>query len=298
MLRGKDLVFIPVYPLFKLIYHLHLKRGDFPIVMNTLDTIEAVKAGKSLARFGDGELGIVCNGRNIGFQSADNRLGAELQRVLQSDNENCLIGLPGFFNGMNGRKLASRLFWTYTVVHNWKKWSRLICRNRLYADAHATRFYMDYKKPAFSEQVVEKWKEVWRNRRVLIVEGEKTKLGIGNDLFDYVQGIERIVCPAHNAYAAYHRILETVTEKYAPEKDLLVLIALGPTATVLAYDLAQSGYHAVDIGHIDLEYMWMRMGARKVSAVRGKAVNEYHGRQMEDEADDSVYRRQIVNIID
>lgn len=36
----------------------------------------------------------------------------------------------------------------------------------------------------------------------------------------------------------------------------LVLAALGPTATVLAYDLCNKGYQAIDIGHLDVEYEW------------------------------------------
>lgn len=31
----------------------------------------------------------------------------------------------------------------------------------------------------------------------------------------------------------------------------LILIALGMTATVLAYDLSKAGFWAIDIGHID-----------------------------------------------
>ena len=39
-------------------------------------------------------------------------------------------------------------------------------------------------------------------------------------------------------------------------KNKLILIALGPTATILAYDLYKLGYRAIDIGHIDIEYEW------------------------------------------
>ena len=297
MLRYKDLLFLPFYPLFKFIYNLYRKRGDFPQVMDSFTTIEAIKSGKSLSRFGDGELGIICKGRNIGFQSSNNQLGMELKRVLQSDDENCMIGLPGLFDGMKNRKLDSRIFWVYTLVCNWKEWRKLIKRDKVYADTQATRFYINYTDTAFSEKIVEKWKEVWKDRHILIVEGEKTKLGIGNDLFENVRSMERILCPAHNAYAAYNDILKAITTRYTPEKEFLILLALGPTATVLAHDLAKAGYHAIDIGHIDLEYMWMRMGAKKVSAVKGKEVNEYHGEQTDCETTDSSYLRQIVETI-
>jgi hypothetical protein len=42
--------------------------------------------------------------------------------------------------------------------------------------------------------------------------------------------------------------------------DKLILIALGPTATVLAYDLAKKGYQAIDIGHLPSCYEVVKNG--------------------------------------
>ena len=38
------------------------------------------------------------------------------------------------------------------------------------------------------------------------------------------------------------------------DKDSLFALALGPTATVLAYDLSLQGYQALDLGHIVKSY--------------------------------------------
>ena len=54
----------------------------------------------------------------------------------------------------------------------------------------------------------------------------------------------------------------------------MILLALGPTATILAYDLALKGYQAIDIGHVDIEYEWFRMGATHKVPVPNKFVNE------------------------
>jgi glycosyltransferase family protein len=297
MMRVKDLIFLFVYPLFKVVYDLHRKRGDFPRVMDTIETIDAIKAGSSLSRFGDGEFGIISDDKSIGFQTTDNQLRIELQRVLQSKSNRCMIGIPNVFNGMKGRNLDSRLFWTYKIVRNWRKWNKLISLDKIYADSLSTRFYINYSDRGFSNRVVEKWKEVWNDRQVIIVEGEKTKLGIGNDLFANARSIERILCPANNAWDIYDDIKKNIITKYPSTKNYLVLIALGPTATVLAYDLAKSGYHAVDVGHIDIEYMWLKMGVKKKTEVKGKAVNEYRGRQAESTIDDSSYKQQIVAIV-
>ena len=71
-------------------------------------------------------------------------------------------------------------------------------------------------------------------------------------------------------------------------------MALGPTATVLAWDLFQAGYWAVDAGHIDLEYEWMRLGATEKVKVAGKYVNEVAGGDQVEDLVDEAYAAQIV----
>lgn len=76
-------------------------------------------------------------------------------------------------------------------------------------------------------------------------------------MFSGAESIQRIIGPAENAFHAYDKILECCKDQ---TKDKLFLLALGPTATVLACDLCKMGYQAVDIGHIDLEYEWFLKG--------------------------------------
>src|SRR5690554_6135061 len=87
-----------------------------------------------------------------------------------------------------------------------------------------------------------------------------SRSGVGNDLFDNTKSIERIICPAENAYDKFDEILHEIQKL---EKDRLILIALGPTAKPLVYELHKSGYQALDIGHIDPEYEWFLAGATK-----------------------------------
>ena len=58
------------------------------------------------------------------------------------------------------------------------------------------------------------------------------------------------------------------------KKDDLVLIALGPTATVLAYDLSKENIWALDMGHFDIEYEWFLAKTDKKIPVKNKHVNE------------------------
>lgn len=93
-------------------------------------------------------------------------------------------------------------------------------------------------------------------------------------MFSGAESIQRIIGPAENAFHAYDKILECCKDQ---AKDKLFLLALYPTATVLAYDLCKMGYQAVDIGHIDLEYEWFLKGQGCRTEIVGKYNNELAG---------------------
>ena len=103
-------------------------------------------------------------------------------------------------------------------------------------------------------------KGLWNKEEVLIVEGEYTRFGVGNDLLDNAKKVQRIIAPAKNAFGQYQKIKDVVCRH---GKNKLILAILGPTATVLAYDLAREGYWTVDIGQLDVEYGWYLLGAQK-----------------------------------
>ena len=124
----------------------------------------------------------------------------------------------------------------------------------------------------------------------MIVEGEASRLGVGNDLFKNVASIKRILCPAKNSYSRYEDILKECLK--LPEESLYI-IALGPTATVLAYDLAKNNRRALDLGHIDIEYEWFLMGVTEKVPIKNKYVNECRNGKVITKIDDKEYLSQI-----
>ena len=76
----------------------------------------------------------------------------------------------------------------------------------------------------------------------------------------------------YDAYSVYDKILNKVIE--SASSDDLILITLGPTATILAYDLAMKGYQAIDLGQIDNEYEWFMRHATERIIIEGKSVSE------------------------
>lgn len=162
---------------------------------------------------------------------------------------------------------------------------------KIYYDALITRLYMDYKDKSKAKERFEKIKILWNDRDILIVEGEQSRLGINNDLFENCSSIKRILCPVNNAYSKYDEILCEIKKHEKPD---LILIALEPTATVLAYDLAHIGYQAIDIGHIDIEYEWFLQGVKNKVLIKNKFVGEVQDGTKVDALNDNKYNEQVI----
>ena len=78
------------------------------------------------------------------------------------------------------------------------------------------------------------------------------------------------------------------------DREKLVLLALGPTATVMAYDLSHLGFQAIDIGNVDIEYEWYLRGATSKVRIEGKYTSEAVGGRDVEDVPDPVYKSQII----
>lgn len=266
-------------------------------VMSPEETIRYIKEnGCSIARFGDGEFGLITGARKPSFQEEDRDLAGRLKEVCACRDPRLLVCVPHNFKSTGDCNEFARRFWDWWIWDNdnLKKAAECLELNpwstRRFGDAQITRPYMDWKDKSVAGPWFRDLRSLWRGRDVLIVEGEKTRLGVGNDLFSEVQSIQRILCPSVNAFSRYPEILEAAK---AYGKKRLLLLALGPTATVLAYDLALSAYQALDVGHVDIEYEWFLRGATEKIAIPGKYTQEAHGEILLPE-DDADYLSQIV----
>ncbi len=264
-------------------------------IANTNETIDKIIEDKcSIGRFGDGEFYIILNKPDASrFQRNDAALAKRLQEVLIKPLDHFLVCIPLSWKSTSGLKMYAKLFWKSFVAENRHFLSASLSTNRQYYNAQITRFYIDYRHPLVGKETSSRLKRIWEKQDILIIEGEHSKLGIGNDLFDDCNSVKRIICPSKNAFASYGKILSSA-EKYGEDK--LILIALGMTATVLAYDLCANGLWALDVGHVDIEYMWMRMGTKKKCPIPGKYVNEVgNGEQpLNDKGSDGLYKSQII----
>lgn len=250
-----------------------------PTVLSPEETLRrAAERHCSLTRFGDGEFRLIL-GESLGFQHADRQLGMRLAEILNSDRDDILVCLSDVFGSLAAYTPLAQYFWRLHLPRFRSEiLPRLTHRDRPFGNAFVSRPYMDYADKSDASLRFGQWKRFVTGKRLLVVEGRFSRLGIGNDLFDGAASIRRIWCPNREAFRLYDAILGAVKAHAAP--DDLILLALGPTATVLAYDLAAAGYWAVDTGHLDIEYIWMRMGATRKVPIPGRYINEsWHGQE-------------------
>lgn len=283
------LINIFYYPLYRILY-----RKKYKILSDSEVIDRIIKHKLSIARYGDGEFKWMFGLKQNSFQENNKILQKRLNEIINSNNKNIIIGIPNMINTLSKLNIQAKGYWSKFLVRNYKKIKGVLNLNNTYCNTNITRPYIDYKNK--SKKLMKKkfdlLKNIWNHRNILIVEGEFSKLGINNDLFSNAKSIRRIICPAKNAFNKYdiilHRIVNTV------KKDDLVLISLGPTATVLAYDLSKKNIQSIDLGHTDVEYSWYLLNAKYKIPIKNKFVNEAQSKNMELTYNEE-YEKQIID---
>lgn len=295
-------IFRPIYvPLIEKLRFLKIQK-QYPIhVMSARQTIKYIKKnGCSISRYGDGEFHTMVNSRDLGFQTYSESLAEDLKGAITGADERVLICFPRCIVSTVGMKTFSAKYWRSWGINNSTriKIYQFVESNKkdyIFGDAMLTRPYIDWKSRLRAKIIFSELKTIWKDRHILIVEGNQTRLGIGNDLFSGAKSIKRILAPALNAYASYASIKNVILQNYNNE---LVILALGPTATVLAADLSKHGIQALDLGHVDIEYEWFLRNSVKKEAIPGKYTNEVYEGHVFSLCDDEEYQTQIIACID
>lgn len=165
----------------------------------------------------------------------------------------------------------SKYFWKRFLLVNRLQLLRIRVSNYKYGSSQITRPYLRQKDKSVSSQIFQLFKELFSNQNLVIVEGEKTRFGVGNDLVAGALSVKRILGPSQNAYSYLDPILlECVKQPRAS----LFLVALGPAAKVLISKLVEHGYRAYDVGHLDIEYEHFVHHKEQISNIPGKWTNE------------------------
>ena len=218
---------------------------------------------KSFCRYGDGEFFII-NGQSIPFQEYDKELATRLCEILQSADDKCYVGLDHTYwdSTLKLREKTKKYRWQ-TGLEIRSSTLKYCNRKKLYIATNCTCFYMNsIRTNEEYRHHYEKFKQLFKNRNVVIFAGRTVFDKIQFNVFEYAASVRRIFTESKNAWRQRNEIM-TAARQFP--KDFTLCFILGPTATVLAYDLAQEGYTAWDIGHVAKDYDYFMKGVPKDS---------------------------------
>ena len=220
-------------------------------IADSFETIAYILEGTlSFGRYGDGEFNIIF-GKSIEFQKYSEKLSERLLSVLNSNEKNFCIGIPRFYFYPDERlRTPQRRFVRGWVRENRNEIISLLDIKKVYYDTCATQLYA-LRNNNNLNAYFNFMRKIWHSKRVVVVCGENSFKKVSPDLVDNALEISYIRGPSKDAFEKCDELIAQVL-RYT--KDTVVLISLGPTATVMAYDLYTLGYQAIDIGHTFKDY--------------------------------------------
>lgn len=289
-------------------YHKHIENMPYELEIENIPKIKSaeelldlvIKYKYSISRFGDGEFELMLNRGRPWFQEPDSKLAMRLKEILTSDNKKVIVTIPRNFGCLDVYKdNAAEGIREYMSADIRADIMRYIDLDKVYYDAYVSRPYIIYKDKNRAAKIFTLFKKIFEERNIIIVEGRFSKFGVLNDLFSRCKSIRRVECPSKNAWDRYDEIISCIKSNY--QEGDLVCISLGPTATVLAYDLGILGIQSIDIGHLDNEYEWFLKKVDERVNISGKLVAELKfsldNDEIVDELKDEQYEKQIIAYI-
>jgi hypothetical protein len=210
----------------------------YPLVLSERETLAAAHRGASLARYGDGELKLALD-RDAKSQHGDQGLAKRLRQILAAPTGACLVCIPNIES-----KTPKAEFW---AQYKADRYVRLYRGPRLAVGPAYGSSFITRPDSAPWIDVPEYWAAVvdlWRGQDVVLVRGSSKSLTAA-DLVD-ARSVDEQIASRQHAWRIMGAHGQLIGEKRR------VFLCLGATATVLAFDLAAEGVHALDLGHVGM----------------------------------------------
>lgn len=113
------------------------------------------------------------------FQPYHKEWGEKLKLIIKSNTENHIVGIPNVFGDLDMYADKSRSYWIKYLNLNRNRIYKMLNINKTYYDSLVTKLYIDSKDKCKVQQRFNYMKELWNNREIVIIEGDKSRLGIG-----------------------------------------------------------------------------------------------------------------------
>ena len=221
-------------------------------ILTPLETLDRIRNGFSLSRFGPCELVLMYEGQNAATHKYDAGLARRLREILEreADFKEHLVCIPDFICQAPRPIDYSQIF-----VGDWEDWReryRGRLPEKLYGSSYISRPEM--LKTRFDLFSVQLRRCLSHRSFIFVGSYYKTHCrvvdGFAADVNSEV--VHFIDTPATDAYADYPSILNSC--RSIGSDNFMFLLSIGSTATVLANDLHVAGFQAVDIGNLFRNY--------------------------------------------
>ena len=183
-------------------------------------------------------------GYGIYFQEYDPVLARRLREIIRCPSQQFLVGLPPF-DTMSITKASWK--------KQWERFRRFF--SHLVRDG-AVYYSTSLSRPASvgnfqPQEYYQAFTSLWENRDLVLVHNSAE--AVHHPMFRGARSVRHVLCPSEHAFRQYSTLLEQ-SSVHLTSPDVIFLIAAGPTACVLAWDLAQRGAQALDVGHLTSAY--------------------------------------------
>ena len=206
----------------------------------TLDKL--IKDKCSIARFGDGELRLCLNRKQM-YECPSRELSRKLKMILRKDVPGLITGTPRFSAGSKAKESE---FWSNYCRPQYRK---LYNKEKPYYSAFITR--PDMVPGIDNQEYWDKMKMIWDGKPIVLLQGKGRQFEYAPNLLSNADKVSIIYGPRKKAFVWKYTLLKQVL---IHPKETIIILSLGPTATVLAHDLTLEGYQALDLGQAGMFY--------------------------------------------
>ncbi len=217
-------------------------------VMSAEETVENLKKGKSLIRFGDGEFGIY-QGKDIHYQVYSMELEKkfiEIKKSFEIEDEECpyILAVPKKFMTVSGFTLMKKRVY----VSCWSQARYYFKKNFRHDIKYGEAFLFEKRNKNIYSQI---WKHELCPHNVVFVHNSEQ---YAHDFAKiYNKNVMFIQCPPFNAFEVLEnieeKIMNIITNEKLRQDQVMLTISAGPAGKVLVYNFSRRGYWCIDAGH-------------------------------------------------
>lgn len=203
---------------------------------------ELILRGKSIIRFGDGEINLLLDLKNH-YHKFSPKLKEMIKEITASYSKDShyILSIPKFINFRNEelKKIGKLNVWMPLKV----MFLLMFSKNIGYMDAH--NFYYDN----YFEEVVA---PIIKDKKIILITKKETIEKQKNSNYIPWKYASYIETPEENAIERYEDIKKSLNKELLNYKkeEIVLLVAMGPVGKYLIFEYGNKGYQGIDAGFV------------------------------------------------